>query len=420
MSPAGATPKPWALLAYTVADDAGDAGELDDMAKHELKAICDAADFGQVSVATQVDFKHIRGVFRAAITTKSRGFEEVSADDHPLWRKIKKSLSGDSTLQLQMDATDLNAARASVLRSFLRYGHEQCPAERHVIYFYGHANGPMGLFYDAAAKQRVPNTLRLNDLASSLENPDRRAAVIVFRDCYMNTLETASQLGPVADFMVASQSEMPIAGVWPWLTFMTTLMPGAASGDVARAIAVQLGRFMDEPANRQPFADVPISLIDLGAAVAVHEPLKALAGALDEARRDPQRRMACAAALEGARVGYPDDPKQPGDPALVDVLTMCDSLQRLGPDPVAGPATALGDVVRGRVVAWHHSQKDRYRGISLYYKPVRPKDIERSYIEAGDEAEREKDAASYKVLSLSEATGWHRIALDPLTPSGKS
>jgi hypothetical protein len=72
------------------------------------------------------------------------------------------------------------------------------------------------------------------------------------------------------------------------------------------------------------------------------------------------------------------------------------------------------------VVAWHHSQKDRYRGISLYYKPVRPKDIERSYIEAGDEAEREKDAASYKVLSLSEATGWHRIALDPLTPSGKS
>lgn len=409
--------KAWALLAYTVADDKGGGSSIDAPVKEELKAICDGADFGQVSIAAQVDFKRTRGVFRGALTAappKGRDFEEVWAEDHPLWRKILGNIR-QSTLRVQMERENLNSARADVLQEFLRFGHQECPADRYVIFFYGHAYGPMGLFYDTDANRREANTLRLNDLAGSMAAVDGRASIVVFRDCFMNTLETAFQLRGIGEFMIASQSVAPIAGIWPWLNFLAALLASAESGEVARALAIQLARFLDEPANRRPFADVPIALLDLGEVGAITEPLKALADALDEARRDPSRCRACANALEGARVGYPDDPSNPGDPALLDVPTMCDNLQRLGPDPVAGPAGALGDAVRTRLVRWHHSQLGRYQGTSIYYKPVKAKDLERSYIQAGTEDDAKNDAAAYSHLAVNEATGWHRIALNPLT-----
>src|SRR5262245_29515419 len=95
MTDPGGARKPWALLAYTVADHKGGGGKLDDAAKAELKAICDAADFGRLSVAAQVDFKFTRGVFRAALTAAPgawRDFEDVPAENYPLWRAIKGSL----------------------------------------------------------------------------------------------------------------------------------------------------------------------------------------------------------------------------------------------------------------------------------------------------------------------------------------
>ena len=38
----------------------------------------------------------------------------------------------------------ISAARAGVLRQFLRYGQDQVKADRYVVFFYGHAYGPMG------------------------------------------------------------------------------------------------------------------------------------------------------------------------------------------------------------------------------------------------------------------------------------
>src|SRR5262245_1459284 len=183
--------KPWAVLAYTVADDKAHGAALDRAAQRELKAACDAADFTQVSLAAQVDFKKAaRGVYRASITANpppSRGFHKVDLDKHSLWQKIVESLE-QSVMQVQHDRTDLDAADPCVLTDFLRYGSTECPAEKYAVFFYGHAYGPMGLFYDNSSKQRDPRTLRLNDLAGSLVDGHSCAAVIVFRDCFMNTL----------------------------------------------------------------------------------------------------------------------------------------------------------------------------------------------------------------------------------------
>jgi hypothetical protein len=432
VSTASPMPKPWAVLAYTVADDKSGGSELDAAAKRELKAMCEAADFGQVNVAAQVDFKHTRGVWRGLLTEKppprvpksglqkpgvqKRGVQkrdDDDDDDHPLWHAIVGGVKR-SLLRGLAEKAELNAARADVLQDFLRFGQRDCPADRYIVTFYGHAYGPMGLFFDADARQRAATTLRLNDLASSIEGIEGKAAVVIFRDCFMNTLETAYQLRRASEFMLASQSVVPVAGVWPWLQFMTTLMPSAVSGDVGRALAVQLAHFLDEPSNRGPFEDVPYSLIDLEEAETVVKPLTALVNGIDAARADAKRAAACAKALEASRIGYPDDHSNPGDPALLDVPTLCDKLQAVDADSVSGPARALGMAVRDRLVRWHHSQKKAYQGISLYYQPVKPHDIERSFIMSGNAEDAAKDAEYYAKLALCEATGWHRIALNPL------
>ena len=75
---------------------------------------------------------------------------------------------------------------------------------------------------------------------------------------------------------------------------------------------------------------------------------------------------------------------------------------------------------RERLVRWHHSQKRSYQGISLYYQPVKPHDIERSFIMSGNAEDAAKDAEYYAKLALCEATGWHRIALNPLPRAASS
>lgn len=406
--------KPWAVLAYTVADDKGDGDSLDASAREELKALCNAADFGQMSIAAQVDFKNAKGVFRGVLTQappKTRGFEDIPAESHPLWRGIKARLDG-SRLRVLEDTNDLNAARTNVLKGFLRFGQQECPADRYVVFFYGHGYGPLGVFFDSDADGTDLNTLQLSGLADSLSMVGDRAAVIVFRSCMANSLETAYQLKDAGEFMIASQSLVPIAGIWPWASFLTALMPGAPSGEVAQAIARQISLFLETEENRAPFADVPYSLINLEAATSIAEPLTALTSALDGARQHAARASACMKAIEAARVGFPGEPSNPGDPALLDVPTLCENLAGLVNDPAAGPAQALGEIVGTRLVTWHHSRKGAHRGVSLYYQPVKPEHVNRSHIyDAGNAV---GDAAHYKLLALSKATGWDRLALNPL------
>jgi hypothetical protein len=419
MDDTAARREPWAVLAYTVADDRGGASALDAAAQRELKAIGDAADVGGVSVAAQVDFKRPKGVFRGTLTARpraiARGFTDVRAERHPLWQKILGDIDEDrSELRIQANPDDLSAARANVLQAFLAYGRESCPADRYMIYFYGHAYGPMGLFCDRETGQRETDTLRLNDLAGTI-HAGGRAAIILFRDCFMNTLEAAYQLREAAAFMIATQALAPIAGVWPWDDFMRALEPAAAAAAVARKVAMRLAAFLEEPGNRAPFAEVPYAVLDLDHAGAVAAPLRRLADALEAARQDPVRAAACAEALEGARVGSPTDPSNPGDPALVDVPTLCERLGALRGDSVAAAARALDEVVTGRLVGWRHSRRGRFRGTSLFYKPVTARDRRRSYLQAEDETVAAADAGYYRTLALCRATGWDRVALDPLS-----
>ena len=108
MRPASVS-RPWALMAYTIADDTSGGGSLDSSVKEELAAIYEAADFGDVHIATQVDFKRTPGVYRASLTSLQAAaatlggheFEDVQPEDHVLWREIRRSVRR-SSLRVQM------------------------------------------------------------------------------------------------------------------------------------------------------------------------------------------------------------------------------------------------------------------------------------------------------------------------------
>ncbi len=417
MKSANVTPKAWAVLAYTIAEDAASSSPLDASAQRELEAICRAADYDRVSVAAQVDFKRRRGVYRSAITgiDEHRGFNDIDPARNGLWQTILSGVDPDmASVRLQRETTDLNAADADVLQDFLRFGREACPAERYVVSFFGHAAGPLGVFSDAPSGHEAHDTLRLPAMVRAFRGSGHRAAVIVFRDCFMNCLEAAYQLRDAAEFIVATQALAPATGTWPWQSFMDGLTADASPYSAGLAVAQALAAYLDDSANRSRFDAVPYSLLDLGAAEGVATRLAALVDALEAARLDPARARACGRALEASRVGAPDDPRVPGDPALLDVPTMCGRLAALKGDPVVAPAIALGREVSGRLVRWHHSQTPHHLGTSVFYKPVRPGDLKRSYLQAEDETVANDDAGHYRALALSKATGWHRIALDPL------
>jgi len=428
--------KDWAVLAYVVGDDKGAAGSLDDAIASELQAICNAADFAKVSVAVQADFKRTGKTFRAVLADKPVQPTPSATEqpqDNPLSRKISDQLPhplisfGERVFQrikLKVKTmlfhltgqTDSNAASRDVLQEFLRFGREQCPARRYFIYFFGHAFGPMGLFYDSASKSREPNSLRLNDLADAIGTGQGRAAIVLFRDCFMSTLETAFQLQSSADFVLASQAEAPIAGVWPWDQFMAALDPDSSSLDVGKELARRLTNFLKQDGNRGPFADVPYALLDLSAAPRLIDPLTALVHELERARSDDQRRKACAKVLEGARIGSANSTDSPGDPALIDVATICSGLQALSPDPVGVAAKRLADVLP-ILVQFSFTLLGHQKGVALYYQPFTARDRKRSVLEAPDPDEAKRDHAQYEKLGLCQQAEWGRFALNPLSPS---
>jgi hypothetical protein len=421
----------WSVLAYTVGDDKGGFHAIDQATENDVAALCRAADFGRYRVALQLDLKRHPGVYRAALTPRSRpprrkhprrragtarprrAFHDVDPRRRLLWRDIIHKLE-QSDVRLQEDRTHLDAASGGVLRRFLNFGRRACPAERYVLHFLGHSFGPMGLFYDSRTRAANPHVLRLTHLARALTSTDGPIEVVLFRDCFMDNLEAAFELRGAVRFMIATQAQAPIRGIWPWLNLLSVLTPSVDSADAARSLALQMEDFFSRKSGLGPLHEVPCALIDIESAQQVARPLERLVGALSKARKDTVRRRACSRALERARLGQNLHYSRPGDPALLDVPTMCQNLQELRDDPVAPLARALGVVVRDRVVTSFHVARGPFRGLALYYKPTTRRDMANSFVQAGDEHDQRSDARYYRTLALSRATGWDQIALNPL------
>jgi Clostripain family len=384
--------KDWAVLVYMVADDPQGGELLDQQANRELDRIVFAsmgADRSKLHVAVQVDYRSQRDVWRRVIGEGS-------------WRHPES-----------------DAADPETLYGFFRWAKEMCPADRYLLMFWGHSRSMFGLFTDADPWEYVAQTLTLPELRTALRAATdcigRELDIVVFKDCYMSTLETAGELKGLATYLVASQSLVPIEG-WPYSEMFGSLV--AHKNDPKKAALQIIGdleaHYADQ-ANRDGFPSVPYALLDTTQVTTVNAALAPIAARLVETR-------GTRAGLKARRAIAAAAPRSPGDAALLDVHSMCRRL-RSHPDMKEMSANLEHAVfgakanTHNKLVLRHYPARSSatraFGGVSLfYYPPARPA-LESSLV-AGIASRQ-----VYEALQITTSR-WNEIAVEAMPPAAPS
>jgi len=320
--------KPWAVLVYIVADHDAPGTPFKGSANRELRALLRAAGTAKMDVAVQIDYNRQARPVRIAINpTKGsikvrRRFRRIDPSKFEVTRQF---LGRRRLVKVRVSRGDeVDAASPDVLCQFLRWGRKQLKAERYAIFFFGHAAGPAGLFFDNLPGSSLPHAMSLSELARAVES----AEVVVFRDCWMSTLEIAYQLHGVAKFAIATQAQATLRGRWPYADLFAILQATADGNEaaVARALTMRIGSHYDVKGNRFRFATVPFTMLDLRQVRRLTTPLRDLARALEASRSSPAAFPSVRLALEQARSGHVESSVRPGDNALLDVHALCNNL----------------------------------------------------------------------------------------------
>ncbi|MEP6917567.1 MAG: clostripain-related cysteine peptidase [Acidobacteriota bacterium] len=387
--------KPWTLLVYMVTDSADGpsraARKLDQTATEDAvqmwKAFQPHRD--RLHVAIQADLKTTPGTYRW-ILGQSEAFTRESV-----------------------------ATSRRALNDFFKWGRRECPAKRYAVMFWGHSEGPMGLFSDALPEGSTDGEeLSLKELSAGLRHMSRKGLngkpieVVLFKNCFQAILETGFEIRDSVRFVIASQALIPSVG-WPYDKLFASLIKEPTETIVHRLLR-GLGRFYADEKNRNHHPVVPFSLLDVRALEEVAAPMKALVRALVKAKdMSDQIDAACKRAWlrnDAAGTELPTSEAQlasrlaPGDVLLVDVRTLCSELMRLNLPGLAGLARALGKKI-DRVVVGIQPKSGAFRGVSAYYvPPPAPKQRKSNVGLLLDQSE-------YEDLECSRKTHWDRIAL---------
>jgi hypothetical protein len=370
-----------------IADGINGSSALDasaERAKNDIKAALAAAGaYATVNVAMQMDFKETPKTTQRLIVHRDKDWSQIG----------RHKQAGDPT----------------VLEQFLDWVHRECPAERYVVHFWGHSSGPVGLFFEQAHPNARPDGLTLPELGRACKHSTRKLGqlvdIVLMKDCWMSTLEATCELRKGAKFMVSSQTRVPING-WPYKEIFECLTSDETP-TVAAGLVEALGDYYDVAANRPKLSEVSFGAVDVDAAHATDGPLRALAARLDAL--DGRELAASRAAVRRS---------SRGDPALVDIVTMCENLQQLADAELSRHAAELRQAVESSVIA-HRPEPSIYQGLSLLYFPAGATPVKQeqdSYIASAFFVRGLKAAAGYRTLTLSKHTDWQRIALENYKP----
>ncbi len=372
----------------------------------------------QLDRAAQNELRLIR---RAAASLGRRAYVAVQVDLKRRPKLRRQVIGRHPTLSPEQDAAD-----PQTLNGFFAWVQAECPAERHLLICWGHADGPVGLFQDTDGRKPEIETLSLLELRSVFGHAaslfGRPIDIALFKDCWFSTLEMIYELDGVASYVIASPSIVVPRYGWPYAQMFRALIAPNTSGrtrQTATAILSALDRFYQSPFNRRDRSDdpspaelqrridredvgrenlrdeVPFALLDPAALGPLGPALAGLARGLASARRNAARQQALASAVRG-------------DPALVDITALCRRLVSL---PGASPelrrsARAVLRAVDCRLIVARSPEQSAFGGISAFYFPAGTEDRLDSFIALMT------DVGDYGRLKLSEATGWNAVGLE--------
>lgn len=394
--------RPWTVLVYIVADDPGGGELLDKQANQEIDrlvyATLDARLKGERHhVAVQVDFRSQIGVWRRIVGEGA-------------WVKPES-----------------NAADPATLYGFFEWAKAHCPAENYLLLFWGHSQGPFGLFSDPDPWVWVAQSLTLTELRDALgaakHEFGKSVDLVVFKDCFMSTIELAYELRDLADYVIASQGLVPIE-VWPYEQLLAPLTRGRKAEAVAPELLDALERHYEGRAKDLRAAlgegvgvsEAPFALLDTSRAGEVSLALEDLVGAVAASRATDGNEQMMQRALTRAM-------SEAGDTALLEVRELCHSLREYYPDEaVRLAAQRLDEAVYGARALmvkqfatrpWAAAEqvalrRQAFGGVSLFCCPFGPTDRARSRVLS------RASHQVYRQLELCRRSGWDAIALEAM------
>jgi len=395
--------EPWAVAVYMVSDgprgdkdlDKAAVGAVEDM----KKAVRAAADRGiDVRVAVQMDAKTRKGSLRVLIQKGDESLEPVSLEADPIAVTTTKG-------------RELNSGNPKSLHSFVHWFRDSSPNRRYIVHLWGHSDGTQGLFTDDGRFTSHPDTLTLPELRRAFQCAHECCGgpldLVLFKNCWMSTLETAYQLEGLARYMVASPGLVVPFREWPYDEMFTALVPTHSSERVATDLFNTLSEFYklaanrsNSPGERPALDEVPLSLLKLETLKPHVEPaLKRLVAAFDSERHGKELR---AAAERASR----------GDPALVDVILLCEELLDTPHDTVRDVARHLRDAIHHHLfVRPRTPRQSAFGGVSVFRFPKLEDPAFRSSHFASV-----TDPKDYAKLQIVE-TGWMPIATEGIKAS---
>jgi hypothetical protein len=397
--------KKWAVLHYLVAEVKGQSPDIDKLqeeARGEIKKVVAAAQthFDDMHVAYHVDFRDFPDPGNPRTMIQAKRAKVTSRGAFPIEEEVPPLLHFPEMHRRFHD-----------LRRFFEWtmdasGPGHCPADHRVIVFWGHSAGPAGIFdlldngaappdegvfnLNAISRRiihfrermmaRVAPQLSLRSLAGAFKVFDQPCDLVLFKDCWMSTLELACQLAGHAGAVIASQSQIPIEADWPYERLFASLaeldgVQGVLPASRFQPVLADLAELYRSDESRGPLIDdeqpffpsVPVSLLDVTKSLAIKAPLGQLVLALGRRGNglsDEQRRSR--AAFDTASTGAL--PSAAGDVALIDLKTLCEELDAFPSLRAAAAAVraAVDDIVVESVA---HGPTGGCRGVSVFYTP---------------------------------------------------
>lgn len=223
------------LLVYLLASDLLDGRG----AERDLHNMLRARNHPDVNVVLQIGGGKTAGQFAGVDMQQTRRYHLVPTPGGNTGWTLEPLPADQQPPQVAMNRPD-------TLRDFLQWGARAFPAQQYALSLWDHGGGPIhGYGNDHALGGGT--ALSLPEIGTALTQSGLHFELIGFDSCLMASLEVASYLAPVANYLVGSEE---VTYGWDWTAVINHLAenPDTRGDALGRAIVESYDDFDDTPA----------------------------------------------------------------------------------------------------------------------------------------------------------------------------
>ncbi|MFO7618832.1 MAG: M14 family zinc carboxypeptidase [Thermoplasmata archaeon] len=195
----------WTVMVYMSSD--ADAG----LANEAFK------DINEMEVAGSTSDVNIIALYDG-ITNGDSCIYRIQKDAGGLNTAIISPTINDGGAVIDPATGELDMSDPVVLRSFVGWATGNYPAQKYLLAFWGHGDGVIKGFIPDRGKRMMVKDLRGALGGFSL-------GIVGFDTCSMGHFEVAAELSGIAEILIGSEAEEPMAG-WNYAASLTTLVQG--------------------------------------------------------------------------------------------------------------------------------------------------------------------------------------------------